>query len=101
MDGWMEEWRNGGRTYRQTNGRTDGYGDGSIWGMRGKRERGKEEEIYRIGKVSSVRFNPDVISQERNYRFGVMAFTKPVLFSDLQKLIHLKKLAKLQVDRLL
>lgn len=99
MDGWKNGGMEGGHIDRRTDGRM--VTEMGVWGMRGKRERGKEEEIYRIGKVSSVRFNPDVISQERNYRFGVMAFTKPVLFLDLQKLIHLKKLAKLQVDRLL
>ena len=94
MDGRMEKWREEG-TYRQTDGWL------RRWEYGGRGERGKEEEIYPISKVSGARFNPDVISQERNYGFGVMAFTKPVLFSDPKKLIHLKKLAKLHVDRLL
>lgn len=98
MDGWKNGGMEGGRDI-QTDGRTDGWL--RRWEYGGWGERGKEEEIYRISKVFGARFNPDVISQERNYGFGVMAFTKPVLFSDLKKLIHFKKLAKLHVDRLL
>lgn len=40
MDGWMEEWRNGGRK-GHTDRRTDGYGDGSMGdeGKEGKRKK--------------------------------------------------------------
>ena len=56
MDGWMDGWKHGrmeggGQIDRRTDGRM--VTEMGVWGMRGKRERGKQEK--NIGEAS-VRF---------------------------------------------